>query len=156
MSVNPYAPPKTEVADRPKSALSPWKAVLVGLTIDVGGSLLLAVVLGAVYSGFRFSAGAGRVHVRAEMASMLPTSWLSILGSVAGAAALSFLGGMVCTRLARRSDYSLGLVLASISASFGLLLSFNQYSVAMNLVMTSVTFAFVLLGTRYGQVRGRV
>ena len=98
------------------------------------------------------SSGIDPAQMGAEMSNISPTSWVSIVGSLGGAA-LSFLGGMVCTRAARRSDYSLGLVLASLSASIGLLLSFSQHSVAMNLLLTTLTFTSVMLGTKSGQVK---
>ena len=69
---------------------------------------------------------------------------------------MSFLGGMVCTRAARRSNYSLGRLLASLSASIGLLLSFSQHSAATNLLLTTLTFATVMLGTKFGQVKSEV
>ena len=155
MSENPYAPPKAELTDQRKPAMSPWKAVLLGLTIDIGGSLLIGVLVGAAYGVYLVRSGMNPAQIGAEMSNMSPTSWFAIFGMLAGAV-LSFLGGVVCTRVARRDNYSLGLVLASISASIGLLSSFSQYSTTMNLLLTSLTFSTVMLGTKFGQVKNEV
>lgn len=150
MSINPYAPPKSkEVATtRPTG---PILAVFIGLLIDVGGTFLLSILLGILYAVVQISSGKKLPEI---LAAMNQTSCLALVG-VASGSILSVLGGLVCTRLARRTDYELGYVLAIISATSGLLLSFvtGHHALLRTVLLTLLTVACVLLGTRLGFVR---
>jgi CHASE2 domain-containing sensor protein len=91
-----------------------------------------------------------------EVASALhhdsPWSPMSMAGSLLGGV-MSIIGGFVCTRRAQRSDYRLGLVMASLSTLFGLLMSLGQYSPLITALLAAATFGCVILGTRLGLVR---
>jgi CHASE2 domain-containing sensor protein len=77
---------------------------------------------------------------------------MSMAGSLLGGV-MSIIGGFVCTRRAQRSDYRLGLVMASLSTLFGLLMSLGQYSPLITALLAAATFGCVILGTRLGLVR---
>ena len=151
MSENPYAPPKSPLNDLPPPAGSPVKAVLVGLAIDLGGSLLVGIVLGFFYAVSLASQGMRQEEVAQAMANIPPDSWLNVVNILVGSF-LSFLGGFACARIARRPDYRLGFVLAAISSLSGLALSWEMHSATQNALFTLCTVACVLLGTKFGRV----
>ena len=47
---NPYSAPKARVASRDPGPGSPYKAVAIGLAVDVGGSTVAGVALSLLYS----------------------------------------------------------------------------------------------------------
>jgi hypothetical protein len=149
MQSNPYTPPKAELRELARRPGSPLKAVLLGLTIDVGGSMILGVVLGIAYAASLASSGVGAPQINEALGDISPTSWVSIVGTALGGV-LSVLAGFTCARVARREDYKLGFILGAISALSGLLLSGSTYSVPMNVLLCALTFGAVLLGTRLG------
>ena len=127
------------------------KAVLVGLAIDVGGSLLFGAVVGILYAASLASSGMNEQEIAKALANIQTGSWAYVVGTLAGAV-LSFLGGFSCARIAQRADYRLGLVLAVLSAGSGLALSWEAYAPMQNVLLTLSTAACVLLGTKYGRV----
>jgi len=151
---NPYTPPQSPLRDQPRPPASAVKAVLVGLAIDVGGSLLTGAILGMVYGVSLASQGMNEQEMAAALANIPSTSWVNIVGSLVGGV-LSFLGGFACTRIARRPDYRLGLVLAAISAVSGLALSWQAHPPMQNALLTLSTAACVLLGTKFGRVASK-
>jgi hypothetical protein len=148
MPTDPYATPKAASTDE-RLPGGPVKAVLVGLAIDVGGSIVLSTVLAITYGVMLARSGMTAEQIAQAIATPEPTSFLSILGYVLGCA-LSILGGFVCARIARRRDYKLGAILGAISAVLGLAMAYGQYSLIENLGLTALTFASVMLGTRLG------
>ena len=141
--IDPYATPQAVTsAARPRAG--PVKAVLVGFAVDVGGTFVSGMLLSLGYGLYLASLGIG---------TQPSTSWLSFAGYVTGSAS-SILGGYVCTRIAQRTDYKLGFILGVLSSVTGLLLSFGQYSLPVNIGFTVLTFICVMVGTRFGIVTG--
>jgi len=149
MLTNPYTPPNSELADQARPPGSPLKAILLGLTIDLGGSLIVGIVLGIVYAISLARAGMDPSQIKEAVSHISSTSWVSIVGTVVGGA-LSILGGFTCARVSRRDDYKLGYILGAISAVSGLLLSYSSHSLLINVLLTVFTFGAVLLGTKLG------
>ncbi len=148
---NQFAPPEAVLADPPPRAGSPVKAVLAGLAVDLGGSLLLGIVLGIVYGISLARSGLNGEQIRRAAETMPPDSWLVIVGTIAGAA-LSVLGGFVCARIARRSDYLLGFVLGGISAAVTWATALGSHGLLASLALAALGLACVLLGTHLGRV----
>src|SRR5215510_11032931 len=98
MPENPYSPPKGEVEDYPKQPWSPIKAVLLGLAVDVGGSMLLGLLLGMGYAIVLAASGMQADEIALALADLSPWSWISIFGTLMGCG-LSVLGGYVCARV---------------------------------------------------------
>lgn len=152
MPTDPYATPQA-ITSEVRAPTGPVKAVLIGFAIDVGGSLLLGVLVLFAYGIHLASSGKGtQQEVGVALANISSTPWLSAAGYVVGSA-LSILGGYVCTRIAQRTDYKLGFILGGISCLAGLLLGYGQYSLPENIALTVLTFACVMVGTRLGIVR---
>ncbi|MBC7601311.1 MAG: hypothetical protein H7255_01440 [Ramlibacter sp.] len=150
MPHNPYTPPEAPLKEQPRPPGSPVKAVLIGLAIDIGGSLVLGIVLSVLYAISLSSGGMNAQEVGEAMANIPTNSWPYIAG-ILGGAILSFMGGYGCARIARRSEYRLAFILASLSAGFGLVTSWDTYDVTQNLLLALTTVACVVLGAKYGR-----
>jgi len=150
MNANPYTPPKAKLADRPKPPGSPIKAVLLGLGVDIGGSLLIGTALGFFYAISLAMSGMNQAQIHEAVTNVSSGSWISVIG-MAGGCISSVLGGCPCARVSRRDDYKLGFVLAAISSIVGLLYSYNSHSVPVLALSVSLTIDSVLIGTRIGR-----
>jgi len=140
---DPYAPPKAKIASPPQEKSSLAKALLVGATIDIGGSLLVGVVIAVIYIGV--------IGTAPQTATdFVHDPWVSIGNSAVGGG-LSVLGGYVCARIAKRLELLLGLTLSAISVLVGLLISGSYYSGGMNLLLSVVTVICVMLGAWLGK-----
>ena len=152
---NPYTPPEARVADPENEPGSPLKAVAIGLAVDIGGTFMTSLVLGIVYGITLAASGASAEAAASAFADVSPYSWLSIAGFLAGGG-FSILGGYLCARIAKHSEYKLGGILATISTVFGLLLSMNSYSPFANLILSIASFATVMIGVQIGYSRNRL
>jgi hypothetical protein len=150
MQNNPYTPPKTPLKDQPRVAGSPVKAILVGLAIDLGGSLLVGAIVGFLYAASLVSQGMSEADIAVALTNIPADSWMFIGGMLAGAL-LSFVGGFACARIAGRDEYRLGSILAFLTAGFGLAMGWESYEPMQNVLLTLSTAACVLLGTKYGR-----
>ena len=149
MEPNLYEPPKAELIDQPNSPGSPLKAVLVGLAVDVGGSIVLSFLLGAVYALRLISAGVDPSKVEKTLINTPTPLWLTMTGIVFGGV-FSVLGGFTCAKIARRDDYKLGFILGGISSCSGLYFSYPTFSLLISASLAVLTFGCVLLGTKLG------
>jgi hypothetical protein len=148
---NRYQPPTAEVHDQPATQGSAVKAVSLGLLVDIGGTLLLSVVVFSAYAVVQTGNGMSVEQIEAELGNLPPTSLLFIVMTLLGCG-LSVLGGYVCARIARRRDYRLGVVLGALSTTLGLLLGSDE-SAGMLAATALLSFAAIMLGTRLGMDR---
>jgi hypothetical protein len=148
---NRYQPPTAEVHDQPATQGSAVKAVSLGLLVDIGGTLLLSVVVFSAYAVVQAGNGMSVEQIEAELGNLPPTSLLFIVMTLLGCG-LSVLGGYVCARIARRRDYRLGVVLGALSTTLGLLLGSDE-SAGMLAATALLSFAAIMLGTRLGMDR---
>jgi hypothetical protein len=81
MPTDSYAPLRSQSSDGGRPA-GPVKALLLGLAIDVGGSLLVGFVIGMVYAASLARAGMSLQRIEAAMNALPPTSWVFIVGTV--------------------------------------------------------------------------
>lgn len=147
MEDNPYLPPNTEIDSRSSKRGSPVKAVLIGLAVDVVGSIVAEFVIVIIYTLIQLSSGGSPEAIGEALVS--PTSTVRIVTITMGVA-FSMLGGFACARFARSTNYRLGLLLATLSACSGLLFSGGRISVRTALVLATLTFGSVVIGTRLG------
>jgi hypothetical protein len=148
---NRYQPPTAEVHDQPAAPGSAVKAVSLGLLVDIGGTLLLSVVVFSAYAVVQTGNGMSVEQIEAELGNLPPTSLFFIVMTLLGCG-LSVLGGYVCARIARRRDYRLGVVLGALSTTLGLLLGSDE-SAGMLAATALLSFAAIMLGTRLGMDR---
>lgn len=154
MQTDPYAPPTAHVADTEVVRGSPLLAIGLGLLVDIGSSLMLGVVFAIGYSAYLIASGAA--HNAGEATALLneTVALTSATGLVLACVGLVFsvLGGYVCARIAKHSEYRLGMVMAGLSLLFGLLVSRGTSGLYLNaaLALASVTcnMAGVHLGAK--------
>lgn len=150
---NPYAPPDATLADPAAVPGSAFKAIGLGLAVDIVGTLVAGLLLGAVYGIFLTMTGATQEELEAA-AKVSVGSGVFYAGFLVGSF-FSVLGGYVCARIARQSEYRRGAILATLSVLFGLLMTFEQYSALMSALMAIVGSATVMFGVRLGYARNR-
>ena len=146
---NPFEPPQSPVSDPAPRAGSAVKAVLLGLAVDIGGTLLSSVVFGVVYAVLLGARGVPAEQMQDSFMEAMESGWGFALSSAVGCA-FSVLGGYVCARIARRSDYRAGWALAGLSVGLGFLLGGASYNLLQHVLLAAVTVACVLIGVRSG------
>lgn len=154
MTDNPFKPPRAHVRDQPPRPGSALRAILTGLTVDIGGSLLSSVVLTILYAALLAASGMTEDQVSDAMKNIPPTSIVAILGTVIGAC-WSVAGGFVCARIVRRDEYRVGGVMGGLSALLGLMLGGADEPADMLVLLTLTTLACALLGVKYGRALNR-
>ncbi|MES2320238.1 MAG: hypothetical protein V4631_22400 [Pseudomonadota bacterium] len=153
MSSSPYIAPNADLKNAPLAPpSSPVKAVLCGAAVDIGGSLVVGMVVGIVYGIMLVGQGLSAEQAMTSLKDTAEGSWFWITCMAFGVGT-SVLGGFVCARMSRRSDYRLGFILAAISVTFGLVFGSSAHSLAITAGMAALTAGAVLLGTRLGKAR---
>jgi hypothetical protein len=152
--MNPYAPPEATLQDPPPQAGSAFKAIALGLAVDIGGTLVAGAILAFVYGMVLAASGTGAEEIAASMSTIPTDSWLFYAATVVGLG-FSVLGGYVCARVARRSELKLGAILAAVSAVLGIVLSADHYQLGTLLSLTLAGIGAVLLGARLGYAKNR-
>lgn len=147
MSDNPFAPPASEVRDVSSRPGSPIKGVILGLLVDIGGSVVAGMLIGAAFAVFMAQSGMPAEEIFAALSNTRFASPLFVVSTMAGAG-FSVLGGYICQRIARRQNYRLALVLAGLSTILGVAMSWSTYSPLAHALLTLLNVASVLLGTR--------
>jgi hypothetical protein len=149
MSINPYTAPTTSVITPPKAA-SATKAILIGLSIDIGGTLLIGMLFGLFLGIYAASQDMSAEEIAAMTRG---TDSVFFIVSTAIGLVMSVLGGYVCARRSCRTDYKLGFILAGLSTSSGFLLMLIQTEKHTPLIVVGLsllTFSSILLGTKLG------
>lgn len=146
---NPYEPPAAAVEDVGRRRGSPVKAVLYGVLVDIGGSIVAGLVIVIVYSIALASAGASAEDIQQALSDASPLSWFSILGFVVGCSA-SFLGGYVCARVAASAEMKSVGIVAAVSGIVSVLMGSNAYAFEWNALLALVGMGAVFAGGSTG------
>lgn len=123
MPENPYQPPQAPVsgADRDERFGSPVKAILVGLVVDIVGSVVGGTILVIAWGIVLGAGGATGEEVTRFFRESSTFQWVSLSTGLAFTA----LGAYVAARIANRSEYRIALMLGLCSlASSELMLRF--------------------------------
>lgn len=131
---------------------SAFKAITLGLFVDFGGTLLATVMLGLAYAFYFGLTGSAPGELAAATSD--PHSSFSYAAAALGGL-FSILGGYVCARIARRSEYLIGAVLALLAMAAALMLAYEPGSWGLNLALAALTGATIMLGAHLGVRRNR-
>lgn len=154
-SRNPYTAPEARLSDPAPRPGSPYKAVALGLLADFGGTVAVSIVMAFVYSVMLAGAGTAPEDIEAALKTVSPDSLYFWIGAIGGCAC-SVLGGYVCARIARQSEYTLGAILAAIGVVLALLFfGGGGPDVGMAIVLNAATVAAVIVGAHIGKKRNR-
>lgn len=149
---NPYTPPTATVGDIDVPNGSRIKAVLAGLAVDIGGSLLFGFAYIMIYSLAMAGTGADDEQIAASLTALTEDPWFDAGGTAIGFL-FSALGGYVCARIARHAEYRLGAIVAAVSIAFGLIVGTGEDSPIREAALIAAAFASTLAGTWIGASR---
>jgi hypothetical protein len=124
---------------------SPLKAIIIGLVVDIGGSLVAAFILAIAYSALLASQGLPPEQIEHQLTHLDPYSAFSIIAMVTGGC-MTVLGGYVCARVVNYSEYKFTFVFGFISAAFGHIASESYYATLDNLALGILTLGCALFG----------
>lgn len=130
------------------------KAIVYGVLVDIGGSILAGLVLAAVYAFVLAGSGMPQEEMRQAISGPEPASWYSIAGFLAGCGA-SFLGGYVCARVAGAREMRAVSVVSAISGVASLVLGSGGYAFEWTAVLALVGMGAVFAGGWTGTQRNR-
>ena len=141
---NPYQPPEAPVADQDARRGAPVKGMIFGLMVDIGGSLIAAVLLVFVWSIWLAASGMDAEGITQMLSEPDPLSTFSFVSYAVGCG-FSWLGGYVCARVARETEMRCAAVVATVSSLIAVTMG-TALPLALNLVLTLLTFGAVMLG----------
>jgi hypothetical protein len=155
MPAPPLKPPPNPIPGKPPPvqgdvAGTPVQAILVGLAIDVGGSLAIGVALSLLYQLILVRSGLSDAEVKRALAELGPNSWVGVVAMLLGSLC-SVAGGFACARIVLRDEWRVGAVMAVLSC----LLGTDDGPVDLQALDAACTFACVMLGVMYGERRNR-
>ncbi|MCL2076559.1 MAG: hypothetical protein FWH15_09040, partial [Betaproteobacteria bacterium] len=142
-------PPSTAVEDIEVAKGSGVKAVTVGLLVSVGGGILVGALLWIIYVIVILV----QETPKNEVIEALSNPWMIAAATLIGCL-LSVLGGYLCARIARHSEYKFGLILSGIAVISGIFFGL-EYSILWNVVWALTTWGSIMLGTQLGVSRNR-
>ena len=149
---NPYKAPTTPVKDAPPPPRSPIVAVLAGLAVDIGGTVVAGIVIGIVYAIVLASQGMGAEQIQTVLSTADPSSAYFAVGTLVGFG-FSVLGGYVCARLARQRERRLALIQGLLSGVIGLSMAGDDFEIGVNIGMSLLSALSVVLGGELGRRR---
>jgi len=145
MEENIYQPPSAELATRDTHKGSPIKAVAISAVVDIGGTTLLGIVMGIVYSAVMAANGMSTEEIVKEISAQDKFSNFSIFGMVLGSV-ISIYAGYLCAKIVNYNEYRFVAILGVVLIIFSLLISGSYYSTIENLFFSVLSIGCVYLG----------
>jgi hypothetical protein len=121
---------------------------------DFGGTFVFAIVLAFFYAMSLAASGMPQEQIELAIRSTDTDTWYFWVATIGGAGC-SVAGGYVCARVARQSEYTLGVILAVISSVLGLLIGSGGEEMGMSIVLHAASVASVIFGAWLGKKRNR-
>ena len=135
------------MSDAPRG--SPVKGMILGVVVDIGGSLIASFVLLFAWAMWLGASGMDAESIAQTMAEPDPLSSFSLTSYAVGGG-FSWLGGYVCARIAQETELTCAAMVATISTLLALAMGFGL-PFALHLFLTALTAAAVMLGGWMGQ-----
>lgn len=149
MSHDPFTAPGSNV-DVPDTARgSAVKAVVLGLMTDIGGSMLASLAFFMFYGAYLGATGGTTDDLMTLARGSGIDSPMALALALVGCM-FSVLGGYVCARIAKHSEYKLGMILAACSVVAGLALGGDSEPDPMAGLFSLLTVASVMTGSHLG------
>jgi hypothetical protein len=154
MDHDPFKPPasRVEVADTKRG--SAVKAVMVGLAVDVGGSMLVGGLAMAAYGVYLGATGSTPDEAAGVAATFSYDSPLGIALAMIGCL-FSVLGGFVCARIANHAEYRLGAIMCAISIVLSLAMGYQEGQGLVTAILIVLTLVAIMLGSHLGARKNR-
>ena len=157
---NPYLPPQAVVAEAPRKPGSPVTAVVVGLVVDFGATVLAVVIFVLIYvvatalSGAASGADVEPLMQEATAKLTAGDSWPFYAAAVIGTLC-SVLAGYVCARIARQRELTLGALLGAIITIVSVILGPGDTAIGVWRAVLLANMAAVLAGAWLGLTTNR-
>jgi putative Mn2+ efflux pump MntP len=144
---NPFQPPKSgfERPPRDPEPGSLLKAVLVGVSVDIGGTIVGGLMLGVVYSVVLAMQGVSEAQMEAMFTEPDPFSLFSMLSTALGLS-MSALGGYFCARTANVNSYTALGIMSAISVTAGTLMGADSYEWTTLLLLNLLGLVCIFVG----------
>ena len=124
---------------------SPVKAITIGVVVDIGGTIVLGLILVMIFSVMLASEGLSPEEIENELMNLDPHSIFSIISMILRGL-MTVVAGYLCASIVNYSEYKFTFILGSISAAFGLMAGESQYSTLDNIFLSILTVMCALLG----------
>ena len=139
------SPSKSNAEKKKLKKGSPVKAIVIGVVVDIGGSIVLGIILVMIYSVLLASEGLSPKEIEYQLTNLDPHSTFSIISMIVGGLVTVF-AGYLCARIANYSEYKFTFILGCISAAFGLMVGESHFSTLDNIFLSILTLLCALLG----------
>ena len=127
---------------------APIIGLVVGLLIDIGGSILIASI---IYSFYAIANGIPHeTIIKIKSISEYLSKPHMVISSIIGCL-LSVLAGFVCSRIARSATMKLAHIMAAISFITGFALSYSTYPISLVIIFSVTLYALLIIGYGLGQ-----
>ena len=152
---DPFRPPAANIEARDTKRGSAVKAVFFGALTDIGGSMLAGIVFYMLYGIYLGATGntledMAKPFGGAEAGNSPMAFMMNMVGCL-----FSVLGGYVCSRIARHSEYRLGAILAAVNVTLSFLLMAGGEPDPLAGIYSLLTVAAVMVGTHIGAKANR-
>jgi len=139
--------PGADVKQDENLPVRPITGIVIGLLIDLGGTILVVTLINFLYAIYIASQGATASGIEAALTNPDPLSLLGVVNAIAGMA-MSYLAGFYCLRISRGTNLRYPLFLALIVFAVGLAaaLAWGDMNVFLLLVLSALTVGVTLIG----------
>lgn len=144
MDADIYKPPQAQLADQPAEPGSLTIAVVVGVVVDLIGTLVIGVVLSISLGVYLASQGNSPEEIQHALENLSPTSPVSLLAGALGCL-VSVGAGYWCAAISRRRDYRAPVIMAAIMTVVGFFLG-GEHAPWVHAIMAALSAASVLAG----------
>lgn len=150
MTSEHYKTPASDMSGMESVPGSSPKAIVYGVLIDIGGSVLLGIALTIIYAGYLASQGMMEEQIQEALVTVETFSLVGLSGLVLGFG-ISILAGYVCAKTSKAHIIRDLVILSAISGSFSLLLSISSYGLLGQLLMIAATVLAIFSGGYLGK-----
>lgn len=144
---DPFRPPDADLGDARGLPPRPVRGIAMGILVDWGGTMALAIAFTIVYTAMLAARGLSEDAIIAtlESSSSGIYSGLGLLNTIMGMA-MSFAGGWVCVHVGRSPSLKPPAVLAGLSALFGFWLVEDNIDIGIFLMLTLFATSATMIG----------
>jgi putative Mn2+ efflux pump MntP len=144
---NPFQPPRSgfEKPPRDREPGSLLAAVLIGVAVDIGGTIMGGAVMGIVYGLMLAAQGFTEPQIQAIFEKPDPLSTFNILATAMGLS-MSALGGFFCARTANVNSYTALGIMSAVSVTTGTFLGAGEYEWMTLLMLNLLGLVCIFVG----------
>lgn len=125
--------------------MKPVMAVIVGVLVDLLGTVIISVLFGSALGFYLLSQGVAQDELEAALIARLMQAPWNVIGFALGTA-ISVLAGYVTAKIAKLNVYTFAGIVGCISAILGYSSAVEHYSIPMNIALSLLTVAATLFG----------